>query len=328
MTLADAICAASILIYTIALGVFESMDWPISSLRIVCKFFGPCQLITYITATQTLTAMSIERYNAVIHPHPKVTKKKNIHLIIIITWIIGIIMSIPFIQIITAVPQMHLPCEVIQYKNSTYNQVYAGIIITTQYIVPLIIMFYTYGYLITRLRYRRRHSQIFRSKKIMPNNQNELKRTIAYALPYITIPTHLQQIRRARHPGKYISDVIKMAVLVTIAFMILALPWTIVLAWMTIQRQNLSKIYKHSKGVLIYLVHLSQTSFLLTSLYNPILFCVFNQYFRQRLQQIFYLLFRRVTDHFRNLFHRFQEHTPLKDDDESSSISSRCTSNC
>ena len=96
----------------------------------------------------TLTAIGIDRYYAVIHPLKlRMNKNRNIHVIMII-WLISMISGI--VQLIMARTKTHhwdgdviYSCSE-RWPNETASASYEAFVMCVTYVIPLLVLSYTY----------------------------------------------------------------------------------------------------------------------------------------------------------------------------------------
>ncbi|KAH3862082.1 hypothetical protein DPMN_025043 [Dreissena polymorpha] len=153
--------------------------WPFGSF--MCPFIMYMQIVTVFLSAFTLVAMSFDRYVAIIHPlRPKLTTRKAL-LTIAIVWILALAVPIPTVvksRVYTnPYPNTSKECQkglcLDIFEDNVLQQVYTIAIMCIQYVIPLIVLMFTYtriGYIIWIKRTpgeaeRRRDERIASSKR-------------------------------------------------------------------------------------------------------------------------------------------------------------------
>lgn len=257
----------------------------------LCKFVHYIQNMCAICSVYTLTAMSIERYYAIIYPVEcrSICTMSQSKKVIILTWIGSFILAAPIIWM-----QKHLKVGdpehtahwcVRDWDNKLYWQLYELYMLITILIIPLIIMTYSYSKICKRLWsvMRDRPNTLFplslASTSASYNNNtidsvicetsisnldanNQSRQSISQQLgPKVTITSNPRQLHNIYIDSSYkkMSQVIKMLIVVVIVFVIC---WTPILvinvltAFGVLERLN----YGYMKGV--------KTAFHLLSYFN------------------------------------------------------------
>ncbi|XP_052268187.1 RYamide receptor-like [Dreissena polymorpha] len=173
--------------------------WPFGSF--MCPFIMYMQIVTVFLSAFTLVAMSFDRYVAIIHPlRPKLTTRKAL-LTIAIVWILALAVPIPTVvksRVYTnPYPNTSKECQkglcLDIFEDNVLQQVYTIAIMCIQYVIPLIVLMFTYtriGYIIWIKRTpgeaeRRRDERIASSKRKMVKMM--IVMVITYAVCWLPI---------------------------------------------------------------------------------------------------------------------------------------------
>lgn len=185
--------------------------------KFLCKFVHYVQNLTAICSVYTLTAISIERYYAIIYPVEcryicTISQTKRI---IVVTWIGSIILAMPvlWIQILMEVgDQEHRGYWCIRdWSNELGWRIYELYMLAIILIIPVIIMSYSYAHICRRLWL------------VMNNRQSEFP--LSNAQPTIYIDAS----------AKKMSQVIRMLIVVVVIF---------ILCWAPILFMNVLTAFK------------------------------------------------------------------------------------
>lgn len=176
----------------------------------LCKFVHYVQNLSAICSVYTLTAMSFERYYAIMYPVEcrYICTMSQTKRIIIVTWLASIILATPVLwiqQLIEVGDSEHRGywCFPDWERNPIGWRVYELYMLTIILIIPLIIMTYSYGHICNRLWW------------VMHNRQT-------------TFPLSTQPTVYIDASVNKMSQVIKMLIVVVIVFV---LCWTPILVF-------------------------------------------------------------------------------------------------
>ncbi|KAK3089191.1 hypothetical protein FSP39_001631 [Pinctada imbricata] len=162
----------------------------------LCKTISFMTSVTVFASIVTLTAVSTERYYAVCHPlkarYIRTNKRAAIALVII--WTVAIAVSLPFTWLqrvelrLALTPDADVGIRIAElcaekYPNATLDHLHTYIIFVFWYIVPMAIMFFTYGSIAHRLWMRKPIGDAQES----PQNIDKLKRKIIKMLIIIVL---------------------------------------------------------------------------------------------------------------------------------------------
>ncbi|XP_006825534.1 galanin receptor 2b-like [Saccoglossus kowalevskii] len=153
--------SSSVIFVTLKFGPVYEVTPNSTSGELFCKVWSSEYILwgLFISSTFNLSFLSLERYLAICHPvlhRNKVTLTK-VKIITIITWFIGFIRESYW-------PTMNFNeggvCSVKEWPNSNMQILVGCIVFTTEYILPLTIMAFSYGNIIRKLRRRTKHIKI------------------------------------------------------------------------------------------------------------------------------------------------------------------------
>lgn len=225
--------------------------------KFLCKFVHYIQSLTAICSVYTLTAISIERYYAIIYPVEcryicTISQTKRI---IVVTWIGSILLAMPvlWIQILLEVgDEKHRGHWCVRdWSNVLGWKSYEIYMLTIILIVPLIIMTYSYAHICGKLYF------------LMNNRNGDFP--LSAAQPTIYIDASANKM----------SQVIKMLIVVVIIFVLCWTPILIINVLMAFEVVPMLN-YGNLKSV--------KTTFLLlsyaNSCVNPIIYGFMSQNFR------------------------------------------------
>lgn len=125
--------------------------------KFLCKFVHYIQNLSAICSVYTLTAMSIERYYAIMYPVEcrYICTMSQTKRIIVLTWIGSIILAKPvlWMQILLEVGEAENKAYwcVRDWENILYWKIYELYMLTIILIIPLIIMSYSYAHICNKL---------------------------------------------------------------------------------------------------------------------------------------------------------------------------------
>lgn len=153
--------------------------WPFGSF--MCPFIMYMQIVTVFLSAFTLVAMSFDRYVAIIYPlRPKLTARKALATIGVV-WMLALALPIPTViksRVYTnPYPNTSTECQkglcLDILEDNVLQHVYSIAIMCIQYVIPLIVLMFTYariGYIIWIKRTpgeaeRRRDERIASSKR-------------------------------------------------------------------------------------------------------------------------------------------------------------------
>ncbi|RDD36421.1 Tachykinin-like peptides receptor 86C [Trichoplax sp. H2] len=201
---------------------------------------------SYMASVQTLIFISAERYHAIFRPAIKLTAKKA-KFLCLLAWIISLIISFPII-IISAPARRSgkgvLFCR--EYVSYTiWISVIYMILFVFQYALPAAVMIILYSLILRHLR----------KKNIAGRNESYRSKMLKRKSIYMLMTT-------------------------TVIFFIFSSPWALALAIIAISGNNIISDVQ-SNPTLGFILGISRLSLPFTTVYNPIVYCIFNGHIRR-----------------------------------------------
>jgi hypothetical protein len=141
--------------------------WPYGSF--MCKILYPLQTLALFASIYTLTAVSLTRYWAIVHPLRRQLTVCKAKLLIVFIWLFSIIPVCPYIIILR---HSENSCDE-SWEHPQTRKVYTAFLFTTQYVLPLIIIATAYVSIACELRKREfvteclRRQQLEETRKIV-----------------------------------------------------------------------------------------------------------------------------------------------------------------
>ena len=116
----------------------QQMDyvWPYGAL--MCKVIYPLQTQTLFASVYTLTALSLTRYWAVVHPLKKQLTTERIKWVIIFIWVASFLPVSPYMAMLR-LDKATLTCHE-NWKDKTSRKVYTLCLFFLQYVMPLAVI--------------------------------------------------------------------------------------------------------------------------------------------------------------------------------------------
>ncbi|RDD36335.1 Mu-type opioid receptor [Trichoplax sp. H2] len=210
---------------------------------ILCKIAMCLFYWSYTASIQTLIIISCERYHAIFQPF-KPLRAKRAKLLCLLAWTVSFTISSPFL--ITATTDNSKPKKCVPYTSETaWTTIINTILFVFQYALPVIIMIVLYSLILHQLK-KRNHAVRIESKK-----SKQLKRRT-----------------------------ICMLLTTTIIFLIFTAPWALSLAVQAITKNYAAGAVNYSSPFQRYITQASRVLYALTTLYNPLIYCIFNKQIR------------------------------------------------
>ncbi|RDD36379.1 Neuropeptide S receptor [Trichoplax sp. H2] len=229
-------------------NIFMSLAVNLSKLspiihEILCKVLSTFFLYwSFNASVQTLIIISIERYNAILRPTKKLTSKKA-KMLCLLAWSLSFLISSPFL--ITAT-NLNKQCVAFKSHN-IWVTVMMAILIAVQFVIPSAVMFTLYGLIICQLK---KKDLAGRNQSI---NSKRLKRKTVYML-FTT----------------------------TVAFIIFSIPWVASLLIVAVTGKFSFELKQDfSQPVLQSITEMGTLLLPLATVYNPVVYCIFNHNIRK-----------------------------------------------
>ncbi|RDD36197.1 Tachykinin-like peptides receptor 99D, partial [Trichoplax sp. H2] len=197
---------------------------------------------SYGASVHTLIVISYERYNAILRPTAKLSRKKAKSLCGI-AWLTSLPISIPFLVTGTAKG----------YQCTSYTHHTSWVLVSNltlvvfQFIIPITVMITTYSLILRQLRFK------VLSGRTECTKNKQLKRRTVY-----------------------------MVMLTTAIFFVCALPWTLSQLIEAFTGKFSFQFFIDTRfSAFQTIIRLSRILLPVTALYNPIIYCIFNEQIRK-----------------------------------------------
>ncbi|KAG1683067.1 Cardioacceleratory peptide receptor [Nymphon striatum] len=112
---------------------------------VVCKIVKYCQVVVTFSSTYVLVALSIDRFDAIIHPMNFSSSWTRAKILIAIAWILSAVFSTPMLFLYDIEMVSGLPQCWIDLKGDTEWQVYIMVIALALFFIPTLIITACYG---------------------------------------------------------------------------------------------------------------------------------------------------------------------------------------
>ena len=120
---------------------------------IMCYILWPVQTASFGALVFTLTAMSTQRYQGIVHPMKKKTSIKATKITVAAIWLVSLILVVPY-----GVFLRFVDGECSETWGSVGSQVYTLGLFTFHYVIPLVIISFCYARIAFRIRSDHKHS--------------------------------------------------------------------------------------------------------------------------------------------------------------------------
>ncbi|RDD46411.1 Blue-sensitive opsin [Trichoplax sp. H2] len=207
----------------------------------LCKIVMIPTYIGYTGSIQTLMIISFERYRAILKANKKLTSRR-VGVLVVISWLASLTLASLFIN---SIGNIGYQCEM-NTKHNTLVIIRHTILAVTHFILPAMIMIFLYSKILRRLNSK---NSITRNESI---RSKQLKRKTIYML-----------------------------FLTTIIFLICTGPWAAALVFGSVTGRFTSELADDKNVLLMLLATLARISIPISSIYNPIIYCIYNQQIRQ-----------------------------------------------
>ena len=205
---------------------------------------------SFTTSSQSLMAISIDRYLTITHldrPSPFINRK-FLNITILLTWIIGLTVASPFMVITNVDNRVPFMCD-LAYSDQLLMSIYLLAAVTIGYPVPLTV--------VTILYY-----------KVMRRIQSKIMRQE----PNITV-VHRRGYRQI--------NATKIMFIATFLFMSNSLPFSIIWLAIAIVGKSYIELLLSLSRFMFILISCTFGLGIMNALQNPIIFIVYNQSFRR-----------------------------------------------
>ncbi|EDO36453.1 predicted protein, partial [Nematostella vectensis] len=110
--------------------------WPYGA--VMCKVLYPLQTLTLFASVYTLTAVSLTRYWAIVHPLRKQLSVSKAKTLVIAIWVLSLLPVAPYMNSLSYVPHSKY-CEE-NWDNHNARKGYTASLFAFQYVIPLTII--------------------------------------------------------------------------------------------------------------------------------------------------------------------------------------------
>ncbi|XP_073256619.1 QRFP-like peptide receptor [Porites lutea] len=219
----------------------NNYKWPYG--WFACKLIYPLQTVAMFASIFTLTAVSLNRFWAIVHPLSKQMRKKDAAAVIAFIWVICVILSVPYVLVLR-LDEESMEC-VESWPGQSYRKAYTASLFALQYVLPLIVI--TIAYLTIGLELRR-----------CANVKNAL------AVNAALYQAHRNEARK----------VVRMLIVVTLLFAICVLPNNVMWLWLDFGD---GEAYPHFWDVVAF----TNIVLFANSAANPIAYTICHENFRE-----------------------------------------------
>lgn len=173
--------------------------WPYG--HVLCKLLYPIQTMAMFSSIFTLTAVSLNRFWAIVHPLRKQMTKRHASVVIVVTWVTCVLLTVPYMMVLN-LDETNNYCDEF-WPRVEYRKAYTASLFALQYLLPLCVI--TIAYLKIGLELRTCTSV-----------------KSGYSVNSVLHNTHRNEARK----------VVRMLVVVTLLFAICVLPNNIMWLWL------------------------------------------------------------------------------------------------
>lgn len=219
----------------------NNYKWPYG--WFACKLIYPLQTVAMFASIFTLTAVSLNRFWAIVHPLSKQMRKKNAAAVIAFIWVICVILTVPYVLVLR-LDEESMEC-VESWPGKSYRKAYTASLFALQYVLPLIVI--TIAYLTIGLELRH-----------CANVKNAL------AVNAALYQAHQNEARK----------VVRMLIVVTLLFAICVLPNNVMWLWLDFGD---GEAYPHFWDVVAF----TNIVLFANSAANPIAYTICHENFRE-----------------------------------------------
>lgn len=244
-------------------------NWPFG--EVLCKIVPTIQMIDVFVGTATVTAIAVDRYKAIVFAKLHSSNKTQVQLILIVIWVVATVMSLPILIFQTVMVAVVLDnqaeytiCMEV-WSNYVFRAVYTTLIMTSQYILPMLVVITLHARICNKLRERIQENAV---------TDTELRRA-------------LREIKRHR----------KNTLLLTTIVM------TFVITWLPLTVLNMAadfdyRIFLNKNFHLTYAIALLLA--MTSACVNPVIYGWFNTNFRNTFLNILGCKFSNNEKHFKD----------------------------
>lgn len=221
--------------------------WPYG--EFFCKLLYPLQTVAMFASIFTLTAVSLNRFWAILYPLRNQMTKKHAVVVIVIIWVVCILLTVPYVMVLS-LDNTTMACNE-YWPGTNYRKAYTASLFALQYVLPLSVI--TLAYLKIGLELR-----------TCASVKNAL------SVNAVLYNTHRNEARK----------VVRMLIVVTLLFAICVLPNNVMWLWLDFGNGD---SYAHFWDMVAF------TNIILfaNSAANPIAYTICHENFREEFKLYF-----------------------------------------
>lgn len=156
--------------------IIDDYKWPYTSF--FCKLYSPVQTIVVSVSIFTLTAVSVIRYRAIIHPLKRQISHVHANYLLFGIWTFSTLLMIPHF---VTLKLKGSTCDE-EWPHSSYRKIYTTLLCVCFYVVPLIIVVFAYAMIVKELSKEPDYHNI-----ALKNVRNEETKKVVSLLIKITV---------------------------------------------------------------------------------------------------------------------------------------------
>ena len=118
----------------------NNYKWPYGGF--VCKLLYPLQTVAMFASIFTLTAVSLNRYWAIVYPLRRQMRKIHAVCVIVIIWIISVVLAVPYVFVLH-LNETTMDCGE-YWPGMNYRKAYTASLFVLQYMLPLTVITLAY----------------------------------------------------------------------------------------------------------------------------------------------------------------------------------------
>ncbi|XP_027055025.1 gastrin/cholecystokinin type B receptor-like [Pocillopora damicornis] len=103
--------------------------------KVLCKLLYPIQTMAVFSSIFTLTAVSLNRFWAIVYPLRKQMTKKHAFVVIVVTWVVCALLTVPYVVVLNLNETTNY-CEE-NWPGIEYRKAYTASLFALQYLLPL-----------------------------------------------------------------------------------------------------------------------------------------------------------------------------------------------
>ena len=161
----------------------NNYKWPYGGFA--CKLIYPLQTAAMFASIFTLTAVSINRFWAIVYPLRKQMTKIHAVYAIIIIWILCIILTMPY-AFVLKLDEMAMECNE-YWPGINYRKAYTASLFVLQYLLPLVVITLSYLNIAIELQYCSNAKNSSVANAVLQNAHRREARKVVRMLIVVTL---------------------------------------------------------------------------------------------------------------------------------------------